>query len=161
MNNHLTAAVATVVVAANAIGVPTASANSHQLSFYQVSGPARFHNQAGKPINIHPPATLPKAGDGFDETDTLYAGTATSHRKQLGGTDHMTCTFSNSNTGSCDLQIAVGGSMLLFNQFVLHFEDNSAVVRLSEATGQFTDVHGSLTIRDLPDGNSTFVVTLT
>ena len=161
VKRQLAAGIAVLAAAGAAIAAPAAGAKTGQtLSFYQVSGRAHFHNAAGEPININPPATLPAAGDGFDEIDTLYVGTAKRHAKQWSATDHMTCTFSNSSTGTCDLQIAIGGSMLLFNQFVLHFEDNSAVVRLSEGTGQFKRAHGSLSIVDLANGNSSFVVEL-
>jgi len=50
--------------------------------------------------------------------------------------------------------------VLLFNQFVLDFQNNSAVVRLSEGTGRFKGTHGSLSIVDLANGNSSFVVKL-
>lgn len=161
MKRQLAAGIAVLAAAGGAIAAPAAGAKTGQkLSFYQVSGPAHFHNAAGEPININPPATLPTAGDSFDEIDTLYVGTAKSHAKQWSATDHITCTFSNSSTGTCDLQIAIGGSMLLFNQFVLHFQDNSAVVRLNEGTGQFKGAHGALSIVDLANGNSTFVVKL-
>lgn len=164
MKRQLTAGIGVLAVlaaVAGAIGASAVGAKTHQkLRFYQVSGSTQFHNAAGKPININPPATLPTAGDDFDEIDTLYVGTEKSHAKQWSATDHITCTFSNSSTGTCDLQIADGGSMLVFNQFVLHFQDNSAVVRLSEGTGQFTGAHGSLSIVDLANGNSDLAVTL-
>lgn len=147
-----------VVLAGAALLAPLASARAAKLSFYQVAGPTQFYGAAGNPISVNPPATLPAAGDSFDETDTDYAGSFKHHAKQWSATDHLTCAFTNSDTGMCDFQLAVSGSLLLFNHFTVHFQDNSMVVGVSEGTGSFRRVRGSLTITDLPNGNSNLVV---
>jgi hypothetical protein len=149
----LTAALAAVAVAA-----PVAGAKTETLSYYQVEGPTHFYNAQGRRIKLDPPATLPTAGDRLDETDTDYAGTFKKHAKAWTSTDHLSCTFTSSSTGICNFQIAAVGSLLLFNNFTVDFQDSTYVVKLSEGTGSFEGAHGTLRIADLPNGNSNLVV---
>ena len=68
--------------------------------------------------------------------------------------DHSTCTFINADTGKCDYQIAIGGSLLLGNDFPLYFTKPEAVAPVSEGTGAFDGAHGTLTDVDLPNSNN-------
>lgn len=156
----LGAAVATAL-AFGGLFAGLASARSETLRFYQVGGPTQFYNASGHPINLNPPVTLPKSGDSFDETDLDYAGTARHHSSHWTASDHLTCTFTNADTGKCDFQIAIGGSLLLGNNFTLHFQGPKAVAPISEGTGAFRGVHGTLTDVDLPrSGNAILTIHL-
>ena len=159
MTRSLTAAAAALAVAATlgAVAVPDANAKSQTLHLYQVEGPTQFYNAAGKKIDLNPPAELPSAGDSFDETDLDYVGSYTSHAKQWTGSDHLACTFTSSDTGICNAQFAIGGSLLIFNNFKFNFKANSVVLKLSEGTGSFAGAHGTMSIIDLPNGNSNLV----
>lgn len=148
------AAAVTAALAFGGLFAGAAGAKSETLHFYQVSGPTQFYNASGHPINLNPPATLPKPGDSFDETDLDYAGTAQHHSTHWTASDHLTCRFTNADTGKCDFQIAIGGSLLLSNNFTLHFQGPEAVAPISEGTGAFHADHGSLTDVDLPDSNN-------
>jgi hypothetical protein len=148
------AAATAAVLAFGGLFAGAAGAKSETLRFYQVGGPTQFYNASGHPINLNPPATLPKSGDRFDETDLDYAGTARHHSSHWTASDHFTCTFINADTGECDYQIAIGGSLLLGNDFTLHFTKPEAVAPVSEGTGAFHGVHGTLTDVDLPDSNN-------
>lgn len=132
----------------------TATAKSETLHFYQVQvGPTQFYNASGNPIDLNPPATLPKPGDSFDETHLDYAGTAKHHASRWTASDHFTCTFTGAETGKCNSQIAIGGSLLLSNNFPLPAQAE-AVVAISEGTGTFHGTHGRFTDADLPKSNN-------
>jgi hypothetical protein len=150
-------AVGIAVLVAAALPAPLASAQTQTLSFYEVNGPTSFYNAAGKVLHLNPPSTVPKVGDTFDETDRLYAGTSTSHAKKWTGSDHLRCTFEPSAKGQCSLQVAVGGSMLIENSFVVNFKSNSWNLKLTEGTGRFAGMHGSLDESDLPNNNASLV----
>ncbi len=156
--SHLWALAAAVSAALAATGlfagVASAKRKSETLHFYQVQvGPTQFYNASGHPINLNPPATLPKPGDSFDETHLDYAGTAKHHASHWTASDHFTCTFTSADTGKCDSQIAIGGSLLLSNNFPLP-PGAEAVVAISEGTGAFRGVHGRFTDADLPNSNN-------
>jgi hypothetical protein len=147
-------AAVTAALASAGLFAGAANAKSETLRFYQVGGPTQFYNASGHPIKLNPPATLPKPGDSFDETDLDYAGTAKRHSSHWTASDHLTCTFINTDTGTCNSQIAVGGSLLLSNNFTLHFQLPNAVAPINEGTGAFHGVHGGLTDVDLPNSNN-------
>jgi hypothetical protein len=152
----LAAAVA-AVLATTGLFAGAASAKSRTLHFFQIGGPTQFYNPSGHPINLNPPATLPKPGDSFDETDLNYAGTAAHHASHWTASDHLTCTFTNADTGRCDTQIAIGGSLLLSNNFTIHFQRPEVVVAINEGTGLFHGVHGGFTDKDLPNSNNSIL----
>lgn len=153
-HRRLLAAAVTAGLAFGGLFAGAAGAKGGTLRFYQVGGPTQFYNASGKPINVNPPATLPKPGDSFDETDLDYAGTAKHHSAHWTASDHLTCTFQSSGGGKCDFQIAIGGSLLIGNNFTLDFDGPTAVAPISEGTGAFHDVHGRLTDVDLPGSNN-------
>jgi hypothetical protein len=130
-----------------------ADAKTETLNFYQVQvGQTRFYNAAGRAIDLNPPTTLPQAGDRFDETDLDYPGTPKRHAARWTASDHFTCTFTSSDTGVCNSQIAIGGSLLLSNNFPLPTGE-VAVAAVNEGTGVFHDAHGRFTDADLPNSS--------
>ena len=148
----------TAALAVGAASAGVASAKTETLRFYQVGGQAQFYNAAGKKIDLNPPATLPKPGDSFDEVDVDYPGTPKHHALHWTATDHLTCTFTDHNTGLCNSQIAIGGSLLLSNNFRMKFGPSNAPVPINEATGVFSGMHGALTDEDLPKSNNATLV---
>jgi hypothetical protein len=147
-------AAVTAAVAFGGLFAAAAGAKSETLHFYQVQvGPTRFYNASGDPIRLNPPTTAPKPGDSFDETHLDYVGTAKQHASLWTVTDHFTCTLTSADSGKCDSQIAIGGSLLLSNNFSLP-TGAKAVVAITEGTGAFHGIHGSFTDVDLPKSNN-------
>jgi hypothetical protein len=145
-HRRVLAAAVTVALASAGVLAGAAGAKTETLRFYQVQvGPTQFYNASGDPINVNPPATLPKPGDSFDETHLDYPGTAKHHASHWTASDHFTCTFTNADTGKCNSQTAIGGSLLLSNNFTLHFQRPEAVVTITEGTGASHGAHGNLT----------------
>ena len=153
-------AIAAVALAASWALAGAASAKSQTLRFYQVSGPTRFYNSAGEKINVNPPATLPSVGDSFDETDLDYTGTAKHHTSRWTASDHLTCSFTNADTGTCNSQIAIGSSLLLSNNFTLHFRLAREPIPIDEGTGLFGHVHGWFTDVNLPKNSNDSVLVI-
>jgi hypothetical protein len=152
--------VGAAVLLALAVAAPAADAKSQTLRFYQQGGPTQFYNSAGKPINVSPPTTLPKAGDSFDETDLDFTGSYKHTAKHWSASDFLTCKFSDSDTATCDEQFAIGGSLLVFDGFTLHFDTNSATLKLTAGSGKYRGVHGTQSLRDVPNGNDNLVLRL-
>lgn len=109
-------------------------------------------NAAGHRVN---PAAPPSVGDRLDEVDLIYSGTAAHHSKRAVGADHLGCAVVGSPTPVvCGLQITLGGSMLLSDEFVVSLASPYPFARvpISDGTGRFTHAHG--TIRSAPIGRS-------
>jgi hypothetical protein len=158
-HRRVLAAAVSAALAATGVSAGAADAKSETLHFYQVQvGPTQFYDASGHPINVNPPATLPKPGDSFDETHLDYAGTAKHHAAHWTASDHFTCTFTNADTGRCNSQIALGGSLLLSNNFTLNLKRPKAVVAIGEGTGAFHGVRGEFTNMDLPDSSNAILV---
>jgi hypothetical protein len=146
------------MLATGAVDASAARVHAETLRYYQVAGPTRFYNAGWKAINVNPPQTLPKAGDSFDVLDTDYAGSFSHHAKRWTMTDHLTCTFSSADNAVCDGQFASGGSLLLVNHVAIVPSENTFHVPISEGTGAFAGAHGTVTIANLPNGNSNVVI---
>jgi len=155
----LTAVLAATLGAA-AVLAPIADASVTE-QLYQVGASTHFYDQAGKLININPPATLPSAGDYFVERDRDLRGTRAHHSLAGSGTDTWRCTFFNPDTARCSFTLAVGGSTLSFDGFIIHFNQHTPVhAQLTRATGEDAGARGSLTIASLANGNNELTVKL-
>ena len=148
-----------VALASAALLAPIAEAKpkEHTLRFYSVVDRAGFYNSAGKPIDVNPPSTLPSAGDVFDEVDSDFVGREKHHARKATASDHLRCTFTGANAATCELQIAVDGSMLIVNKFGFTLS-NYQVLKLSEGTGAFAGDHGTIAITDLANNNANLVI---
>jgi hypothetical protein len=142
-------------LAALAIIAPAAGAQARTLHYFSLSGPTRFTNAAGHTIKLNPPMTLPSAGDRLDETDLDFVGTAKHHAKRATASDHIACTFTGSSSATCNAQVAIGGSMLLANNFTFLFTPSpKTVIKINEGTGAYRHDHGLLTLVDVAKSNN-------
>lgn len=99
--------------------------------------------------------TLPSAGDRLDETDLDFVGTAKHHVKHATASDHIACTFTGSSSALCNAQVAIGGSMLLANNFMFLFTQSpKTVIKINEGTGAYRHDHGLLTLVDVASSNN-------
>jgi hypothetical protein len=99
--------------------------------------------------------TLPTAGDRLDETDLDFVGTAKHHAKHSTASDHIACSFTGSSSATCNVQVAIGGSMLLANNFTFLFTPSpKTVIEINERTGVYRDDHGVLTMVDVAKSNN-------
>jgi hypothetical protein len=159
MMKKLTAVLAATLGGAAVLASAADASVTEQL--YQVGGPTHFYDKAGKPININPPASLPSAGDYFVERDKDLPGTLAHHTSGGFGTDTLRCAFSNPDTARCSFTLAVGGSVLSFDGFAVHFNRHTPVhAQLTQATGKNAGARGSLTITSLANGNDELTVKL-
>jgi hypothetical protein len=147
---HLAVRATTGAVLCTAVCAAAASAAT--LHLYQKIVSFKVVNAAGHRVN---PAAKPVIGDRFDEIDLIYAGTAAHHPKRAVGSDHLGCVVVKlPKPGVCDLQIALGGSMLLSDEFVVSFASVNPFTRIPirDGTGKFAHAHG--TIKAVPIGTS-------
>ena len=64
--------------------------------------------------------------------------------------DHVVCIVTSLSSGLCDGTFAVGGSLILGDDFVLHFTSNSpTVVKITGGTGRYRHAHGTVTVKSV------------
>jgi hypothetical protein len=99
---------ASAAVATPALAGPSQSPTK-TLRFYEKANDFRLTDADGKEKPPGPPA----AGDILDVAGVLYAGTHRRHAKQPSGTDHTRCVFTGPDSGTCQGEVAIGGSLIL------------------------------------------------
>jgi hypothetical protein len=104
-----------------------------------------------------------RPGDTVEFADLEYSGTAKSHATSLVGSDHGLCTVNAHGVPVCEIEVAVGGSLLLARGDL--GDDPTTNVDLYGGTGAFAGVKGgSVKVTELnpnfATSNSNLVFTL-
>jgi hypothetical protein len=103
---------ALAIAASVAVATPALAGQSETrtLRFYERSNDFRLTDAAGKAKQPGPP---PAAGDVLDVAGVIYAGNHRKHGSQAIGTDHTRCVFTAPDAGTCQGEVAIGGSLIL------------------------------------------------
>jgi hypothetical protein len=75
---------------------------------------------------------------------------------QATASDHVVCTVTSTitSTALCDGSIAIGGSMIFGDDFVLNFISNAATtVKITGGTGVYRHAHGAIIVKPVGDNN--------
>lgn len=148
-------ATATIAACATiaAVGASAAAAKTTTLHFFSKQVYSRISDASGHPL---PPNSAPAVGDRFSFASNDYAGNHKHHAKQATASDHIVCTLTGTSSALCDGTIAIGGSMILGDDFVLNFSSNAATtVKITGGTGVYRHAHGTVIAK--PVGNNTDV----
>jgi hypothetical protein len=101
-----------LAIAATAAVVTPAVAGQSQtktLRFFDKATDFRMTSADGTVKQPGPPV----AGDIIDVSGTLYAGNHRRHARKASGTNHTRCVFTGPDTGTCQGEVAIGGSLIL------------------------------------------------
>jgi hypothetical protein len=141
------AACATII----AVGVSAAAAKTVTLHFFSKQVYSRISDASGHPLS---PNSAPSVGDRLSFASNDYAGNHKHHAKQATASDHIVCTVTSTSTALCDGTIAIGGSLILGDDFVFDFNSNAATkVTITGGTGLYRHAHGSVIAKSV--GNNT------
>jgi hypothetical protein len=99
--------------------------------------------QADGTVVRRPPYPEPKSGDALDINALEYAGNHRHHAARWTASAHTRCTFSTAPEPDCEIQVAIGGSLLIFRGDAL----TNGTGRYQGATGRV------LTNKEVPGGN--------
>jgi hypothetical protein len=149
-----------VIGAICAVAILAAPASAAtKLHFFDKSLSDTFTDPSGHPIgNTNTP---PATGSSIDITAIGYAGNYKHHAKTSTAAIHLACVVTTAPKAVCFGQIAIGGSMLLANQFTVNLASPGnpfALIKLNGGIGKFAHAHG--TVRSAPVGNSGSNVTI-
>ncbi len=131
------AACATIV----AVGASAAAAKTVTLHFFSKQVYTRVSDANGHPL---PPDAGLAVGDRISNGSNDYAGNHKHHAKQAAASDHVVCILTSSSSALCDGTIAIGGSMIFGDDFVLKFTSNVTTVKVTGGTGAYRHVHGTV-----------------
>jgi hypothetical protein len=102
---------ALAIAACAAVATPALAGqtDTRTLRLYEKTTDVRLTDATGKEKPPGPPA----AGDVLDVSGVLYAGNHRKHAKRPSGTDHTRCVFTAPDAGTCQGEVAIGGSLIL------------------------------------------------
>jgi hypothetical protein len=138
-------------VAIVAVGASAATAKTITLHFFSKQVYSRVSDASGHPL---PPNSGPAVGDRISNASDDYVGNHKHHAKKATASDHVVCTVTGSGTALCDGTIAIGGSLILGDDFVLNFNSNApTTVKITGGTGRYRHAHGTVIAKTV--GNNT------
>jgi hypothetical protein len=141
------AACATII----AVGASAAAAKTVTLHFFSKPVYTRVSDASGHPL---PPSSAPAVGDRISNGSNDFAGNHKHHAKQATASDHIVCTITSSTSALCDGTVAIGGAMILGDDFVLNFASNApTTVKITGGTGTYRHAHGTIIAKTV--GNNT------
>jgi hypothetical protein len=150
-----------VIGALCAVAILAASASAATtLHFFDKSLSSTFNDPSGHPIgNVNTP---PPSGSAVDVTAIGYVGNSAHHAKAPTASIHLACVVTTAPKAVCFAQVAIGGSMLLANQFTVSLAGSGnpfSTVKLNGGIGKFAHARG--TVHTTPAGKSNSNVTIT
>jgi hypothetical protein len=150
-----------VIGALCAVAILAASASAATtLHFFEKSLSSTFTDPSGHPIGNS--NTPPPAGSAINSTSIGYAGNSKHHAKAPTASIHLACVITTAPKAVCFGQIAIGGSMLLANQFTVNLAGSGnpfSTVKLNGGIGKFAHARG--TVHSTPAGKNTSNITIT
>ncbi len=142
-----------------AVGASAAAAKTTTMHFFSKQVYSRVSDASGNPLN-GPPAI----GDRFSFASNDYVGNHKHHAKRATASDHVVCTVtsvssSGPGTGLCDGTIAIGGAMIIGDDFVLNFSSNApTVVKITGGTGRYRHAHGTIIAKTVSSNTTDLTV---
>jgi hypothetical protein len=150
-----------VIGALCAVAIPAASASTATtLHFFDKNLSSTFTDPSGHLIGNS--NTPPPSGSAVDSTAIGYAGNSAHHAKAPTASIHLACVVTTAPKAVCFAQVAIGGSMLLANQFTVSLAGSESPflkVKINGGIGKFAHARG--TVHSTPAGNSNSNVTIT
>ena len=146
-----------VIGALCAVAIPAASASTTTtLHFFDKNLSSTFTDPSGHPIGNS--NTPPPSGSAADSTAIGYVGNSAHHATAPSASSHLACVVTTAPKAVCFAQFAIGGSMLLADQFTVSLagsESPFSTVKINGGTGKFAHARG--TVQTTPAGKGSNV----
>ena len=143
-----------------ALAILAASASAATtLHFYDKRLSNTFTDPSGQPIgNVNTP---PPPGSAVDITEIGYAGNSKHHATAPTASIHLACVVTTAPQAVCFGQVAIGGSMLLANQFTVSLASGNpfSTVKINGGIGKFAHAHGTIHSTSAGKNNSNVTIT--
>jgi hypothetical protein len=140
-----------LALATMAMVAAPASAKTITLHYFAKQVSVNVMSRAGNPLN---PDKRLVAGDVGDLIGLAYLGNHSHHAKRWSASFHARCVARSSKRVNCDIQIAIGGSMLLGYRIHLNHRGSFSIIKISAGTGAFQRARGTVTVVDVANTNN-------
>lgn len=142
-----------------ALAAVPASAKTTTLHFFSKDVYMRLSDSSGKALSSN---ATPVAGDRLSIGSNDYVGNHKHHAKRATASDHIVCTIGTGGTGLCDGTIALGGAMLIGDDFVLNFASNGpTVVNITGGTGRYRHAGGTVVAKSVSNSTTDLTIKVT
>lgn len=133
------AALATVA----ATGASAATPKTVTMHFFSKLVYVRISDVNGRPL---PANFRPVLGDRLSLAYDNYAGNHKHHAKRATASDHAVCILVSSSRAICDATLAIGGAMILVDDYVLGVPTNKGTLtlKISGGTGRYRGARGTV-----------------
>lgn len=138
------AACTTIVATAVAAAATTPVTTTVTKHYFSVQVYSRISDSSGARLPTH---FMPVAGDRISYADNDYVGTQKHHAKRATASDHTLCTITGSNSVLCDGALAIGGALILADDYLIDFPSTKKVttIKITGGTGRYRGARGTVT----------------
>jgi hypothetical protein len=138
------------------VGASAAVAKTVTIHFFEKQVYTRIGDPTGAPL---PPNAAQSPGDRLSFAANDYVGNHKHHAKHATASDHVVCTLTTGGNAICDGAIAIGGSMIIGDDFVLNFNSNAPeTVKITGGTGRYRHAHGTVMHKSVGNNKSELTI---
>jgi len=160
--HHKSKALASILAAsamALSVGAAGASAKTTVYHFFSKGVYFHFSDSQGHPL---PQNHKPQPGDRISAGSNDFVGNHQHHARRATASDHISCTIiDEQGNGLCDGSIAIGGSMIFADDFVIPFGAEGPTTQripITGGTGQFRRATGTVNVQSAGENSDLQVV---
>jgi hypothetical protein len=141
-----------------AVGATAVAAKTVTIHFFSKRVYTRISDASGRRLSSN---FVPAAGDHVSFASNDYSGDHNHHAKKATASNESVCTVISSSAVLCDGIFAIGGSMIIADDYMLHFQKKPkpVTIKITGGTGRYRGARG--TISAVLVGNSFDVIDVT
>ena len=156
-----TASIAACAAFAAAGATAVAATKTDTLHFFSKRVYTRMSDGSGRKL---PSNFVPAAGDRVSWASDDYSGDHNHHAKKATASDETVCTITSSSALLCDGIFAIGGSMIIADDYVLRRPSKkltNITIKITGGTGRYQGARGTITAVAVGDSLFATDVTIT
>jgi hypothetical protein len=155
----IAACAAIAAVGATAVTAKTVTRHFVTTHFFSKRAYTRISDASGRKLSSN---FVPAVGDRVSWANNDYSGDHNHHAKKATASDETVCTVMSSSGALCDGIFAIGGSMIIADDYVLRRPSKkltNITIKITGGTGRYQGARG--TISGIAVGNSLYATDLT
>jgi hypothetical protein len=146
-------------VGATAVAAKTVKRHFVTMHFFSKRAYTRISDASGRQLSSN---FVPAGGDRVSWASIDYSGDHNHHAKKATASDESVCTIMSSSGALCDSIFAIGGSMIIADDFVLRLPSKKLTtntIKITGGTGRYQGARGTISATAV--GNSLYATDLT
>ena len=146
-------------VAATGVAAKTVTRHFVTTHFFSKRAYTRISDASGRRLSSN---FVPAVGDRVSWASNDYSGDHNHHAKKATASDETVCTVMSSSSALCDGIFAIGGSMIIADDYVLRLPSKrltTITIKITGGTGRYQGARGTITA--VAVGDSVFATDVT